>query len=323
MPTLSDSNVISPRIDPRHRRLDWPVILAIGALHLGCLAAPWTFSWTGLMLVPVLYWAGIGLGIGMGYHRLLTHRSYQTPKIVEYLLTILATLNWQGGPIRWVGTHRLHHRYSDRPADPHSPRHGFTWAHALWCMYQDGEGFDPNAAALDLGRDPVHAWLDRYFYVPQFVLALGLYGGGWALGGHELALSWLVWGVCVRTVLGYHGTWFVNSASHTWGYRNFNTADDSRNNWWVALLSFGEGWHNNHHAQQRSAAHGMRWYEFDPTYWTISLMEIVGLARRIVRPRRPSKPAPLLRSSGRLQTRHRHQPQSGATTHGYRQGYPG
>ncbi|QNN21841.1 hypothetical protein HED60_05990 [Planctomycetales bacterium ZRK34] len=287
--TTHNLQTVAPSIDRHHRRLDWPVIIAIGALHLGCLAAPWTFSWTGLMLVPVLWWIGIGLGIGLGYHRLLTHRSYRTFRIVEYILTIFATLNWQGGPIRWVGTHRLHHHDSDQPADPHSPRHGFTWSHALWCMYHDTDEFKPHDAAKDLARDPIHVWLDRYFYIPQFVLAAGLYAGGWALGGNALALSWVVWGICVRTVFCYHATWLVNSAAHTWGYRNFKTSDNSRNNWGVALLSFGEGWHNNHHAQQRSAAHGMRWFEVDLTYATICLMGRMGLAWRIVRPIRPSK----------------------------------
>jgi fatty-acid desaturase len=289
----SDPSVIAPWIDRRNRRLDWPVILAIGGLHLGCLAAPFTFSWTGLALVPILLWVGTGLGVTLCYHRLLTHRSYRTPKAVEYALTVLATLDWQGGPIRWVGTHRLHHRDSDRPGDPHSPRHGFTWAHMLWCMYHDSAEFNPYDAARDLQRDPGMVWLDRWFFLPQLVLAAGLYAGGWALGGHMLAVSWVVWGICVRTVVAYHTAWLTNSAAHTWGYRNFQTTDNSRNTWWRAPFSFGEGWHNNHHAQQRSAAHGMRWFEIDPTYWTICLMGRLGLATRIVRPERPKSRARL------------------------------
>jgi len=147
------------------------------------------------------------------------------------------------------------------------------------------EGFFPEDFARDLIRDPFIESLNLWFWVPQVILALDLYAIGWLLGGHTLAISWIVWGIALRTVLVFHGTWFVNSATHTWGYRNFeNTGDGSRNLWWVALISFGEGWHNNHHGAQRSAAHGMRWYELDPTYWTINLMSWFGLASKIVRP---------------------------------------
>lgn len=273
-----------PQIDPKNRRLDWVVISAIGALHVLALAAPLTFSWSGLAVMLVLAWMGGGLGITLCYHRLLTHRSFKTPKWLEYVLTIIGTCNWQGGPIMWVGTHRLHHAESDQPGDPHTPRHGAIWSHVVWTLFDHVPGFQPRAAAKDLLRDPVMVLIDRYFYVPQFGLALLVAGGGYAVGGWSLALSWVVWGVALRTVVVYHGTWAVNSASHMWGYRNFETTDGSRNNWWVSLLSFGEGWHNNHHAQQRSAAHGMRWWEFDLTYATIRLMSWVGLAWDVVEP---------------------------------------
>lgn len=254
-------------------------ILGIGLMHLGCIAAPFYFSWGGLASAVLLWWLAGGLGICLCYHRLLTHRSFRTPKPVEYLLTVLGTLNWQGGPIRWVGTHRIHHKHSDGDHDPHTPHHGFNWSHIFWCFTKDPPGFHPADAAKDLQRDRVMVFLDRFHWIWQFVVA----GALLAIGG----LPWLLWGCCVRTVFTYHATWFVNSAAHTWGYRSHETGDDSKNNWWVALLSFGEGWHNNHHAHQRAAAHGRRWFEVDLTYLTIKAMSWIGLASQIVRPAEP------------------------------------
>lgn len=267
--------------------IEWGNVLGIAIAHFGSILAlfPMFFSWSAVVVLAVLFYCCGSLGMCVGYHRLLTHRSFQTFKPVEYLLTILGMLNMQGGPLRWVGTHRLHHKESDGPQDPHSPQHGFTWSHILWCMIKRPDGRDPLSASKDLQRDKALVAIDRLYVLWQLILAAILFGlGWWWLGSWAGGVGFVVWGVCVRTVISYHATWFVNSAAHTWGYRNFNTADGSRNNWWVALLSFGEGWHNNHHAQQRSAAHGMRWWEIDVTYWTIRAMELVGLARRVVRP---------------------------------------
>lgn len=276
-------------------RLDWSVVLGIGAMHVGALAAPLYFSWSGVVVAAFLYWLSGAIGITLCFHRLLTHRSFRTPRWFEYALTAAGCLAWQGGPVQWVGVHRLHHRHSDAELDPHTPRHGFTWAHVLWCMHRAPAGRDPASVTRDLTRDPTMRWLNRFFWVPQTVVAVGLYAAGDALAARGAAtsgLSWLLWGVCVRTVLVYHVTWFINSAAHTWGYQNYETRDRSKNLWWLALLSFGEGWHNNHHAHQRSAAHGLRWYEVDPTYWTIRLLAAVGLARDIVLPRPEQLPGP-------------------------------
>jgi len=274
------------------RRVDWWVVFGIGTMHLVALLAflPQFFSWSGLALLAVFAWLTGNIGITLCFHRLLTHRSFKTPKWFEYFLTICGCLAWQGAPVNWVGTHRLHHKHSDSEHDPHTPKHGFTWAHMLWCMHKDEEGMRSEDAAKDLLRDPVLRWLNRWFAVPQFILIALLLGVGWAVGGWTLAISWVVWGVALRTVLVFHGTWFVNSAAHTWGYRNFQTKDGSTNLWWVALISFGEGWHNNHHAHQRSAAHGLRWYEFDITYWMIRALGKVGLARDIVVPSEDKMP---------------------------------
>ncbi len=254
-------------------RIRWDHFWGIGLLHVLCLAAPFTFSWSALAVSVFLYWLACGLGISMGYHRLLTHRGFETSRAFYYLLAILGTLNFQGGPIHWVGIHRVHHRDSDTDDDPHSPRHGFLWAHVLWCVCHDPMDRDTSVAAGDLKKDRFIVWLDKWFVLPQFVLGVVLYFlGGW---------SWVIWGVAVRTVFTYHTTWAVNSASHTWGYKNFETKDDSKNLWWVAALSWGEGWHNNHHAYQRSARHGLKWFELDFTWWSLVLLEKFGVVRKL------------------------------------------
>lgn len=280
-------------------QFDWVSLIGITLLHIGAVFAffPAFFTWQAVVAAIIMYWLCGGIGITLGYHRLLTHRSFKTYKPLEYLIAIIGTLNWQGGPAMWVGTHRIHHTESDQEGDPHSPRHGFTWAHATWTLKKHPEGYDPRKAAKDLLRDPIMAAIDKYFIIPLIGITIAFYflgelltpGGGWSM---------VIWAICLRTVVGYHTTWLVNSAAHTWGYRNFKTTDDSRNNFLVALLSFGEGWHNNHHAQQRSAAHGMRWWEFDITYLTIRAMGLVGLAWDIVKPvpnftnvPKPAKPA--------------------------------
>lgn len=268
-------------------RVNWSVVIGIAVMHIAAVAAPFFFTWTGLVLMFVMIWLSGNVGITLCYHRLLTHRSFKTPKWFEYILTLCGCLAWQGGPAQWVGIHRIHHKHSDEDADPHTPRHGFTWAHALWCMHHDAEGQKGLDAAKDLMRDPGLRLLNKWFWVPNMALVPILYfAGQWAAsaGVSASGLSWVLWGIALRIVIVYHGTWFVNSASHTWGYRNFQTSDNSTNLWWVAVLSFGEGWHNNHHAHQRSAAHGLRWYEIDITYWQIRALALVGLARDLVLP---------------------------------------
>ncbi len=276
---------------PRLRDLDWAVVLGITAMHLGVVAAPFFFSWSGLWICLGLIWLTGAIGITLTYHRLLTHRSFRVPRWLEYTFTIIGCMAWQGGPVQWVGVHRIHHKESDTDADPHTPRHGFTWAHMFWCMVKNpASTMHAEDAARDLQRDPGMRWINKLFWLPQFGLSAGLLFAGAAIGGWTLGISWLVWGVAVRTVFVYHGTWFVNSASHTWGYRNFETTDGSRNLWWVGLIGFGEGWHNNHHAHQRSAAHGLKWYEFDFTWWTIRFLKLVGLARDVKLPKPEQMP---------------------------------
>ena len=288
MPQHTITRRLSRRRGVSLDNLDWPILVGLAILHLGCLLAPFYFSWSGLILAGILYWLSGAIGIALCYHRLLTHRSFKTPKWFEYILTGLGCLAWQGGPAQWVGTHRLHHKHSDEELDPHSPNHGFTWSHVLWAMHKLSEGRQGADAARDLQRDCGMRVLNRYYWIVPIVTAAMLFlGGEWAshLGLNTSGLSWVLWAVCVRTVVLYHNTWFVNSAAHTWGYRNYDTKDRSANLWWVALLSFGEGWHNNHHADQRAAGYGHRWLEIDLTYWTIRLLGCVGLARDINHPR--------------------------------------
>jgi stearoyl-CoA desaturase (delta-9 desaturase) len=223
-----------------------------------------------------------GIGICMTYHRLLTHRSFATrPKALEYLLTIIGCCSSEGGPIGWVADHRKHHAHSDEEDDVHSPNRGFNWAHFLWWMTPDVTALHTPEYyakwAPDLNADSVHRFLDRW----HFVFPLLLFGALYAIGG----MPWLVWGGFMRSVLVLHVTWLVNSATHMWGYRTHETRDKSTNLWWVGLLAYGEGWHNNHHAFQTSARHGMRWWEVDMTYWGIRLMSLVGLAYAIKLPR--------------------------------------
>jgi stearoyl-CoA desaturase (delta-9 desaturase) len=257
----------------------WDIVIGIAVLHLGALAAPWFFSWKA-------FWAFIALqtltamGITLAFHRLLTHRSFKTPKWLEYILTLFGSLAIQGGPIKWVATHRVHHAFSDRPQDPHSPNHGFWWAHILWLFAYDEVLDHPvkhKRYASDLASDPVHRFIERTFVVQTFVLGGLLFAwGGWPA---------VIWGIFLRAVFVYHGTWLVNSAAHIWGYQTYQTNDGSRNNWWVALVSYGEGWHNNHHAYPNSAAHGLRWWEFDITYLTIRFLWLLGLVTDIHLPR--------------------------------------
>jgi fatty-acid desaturase len=248
----------------------------IAFFHIGAIAALFFFTWKALLVAGFLWWISGSLGIGMGYHRLLTHRGYKTPKWVEYFLTMCATLTLEGGPIFWVATHRIHHQHADKEGDPHSPIDDTWWAHMGWILTGKSMHHDTQTLAHyvpDLAKDKFHVWITKYHYVPMIVLGLALL----AIGG----LPFLMWGIFVRTALGLHATWLVNSATHMWGSRRFSTHDMSTNNWFVALLTFGEGWHNNHHAHPTSSRHGLRWYEVDVNWYGIWALKVLGLARQI------------------------------------------
>ncbi len=250
--------------------------LILVLLHIGAVAALFFFSWKCLIVSVVMYYIATGLGISMGYHRLHTHRSYKVPLWMEHFFALCGALTLEGGPIFWVATHRIHHQNSDQPGDPHSPRDGSWWSHIGWILF--GETNHNNTRLMskyapDLAKDPFYVWLNNYHWVPNVVLAVILYVAG--------GLPLFLWAGCLRIVFGLHATWLVNSATHMWGARRFATRDDSRNNWWVALMTFGEGWHNNHHAHPTSARHGLAWYEFDPSWLLIKVLKAFGVAKAI------------------------------------------
>jgi sn-1 stearoyl-lipid 9-desaturase len=256
--------------------LNWITAGFMIVFHALAVLALFYWSWTGLFALLFLNWVSGSLGIGMGYHRLLTHRGYKTPKAVEYFLTACGTLALEGGPINWVVTHRIHHAHTDREGDPHTPRDGRLWSHIGWILFGTAQQHDEATLrryAPDLMKDGFHRWINRWYFLPLVVQGVVLF----ALGGLPL----LLWGLFLRVVVGLHATWLVNSATHLWGRQRFQTGDDSRNSWWVALLTFGEGWHNNHHAHPTSAKHGLAWYEFDPNWLGIRFLKLVGLAREV------------------------------------------
>ena len=257
-------------------KINWSNCIVMLLLHVGAIAGLFFFSWKVFAITVFLYWMTTGLGISMGYHRLHTHRSYKVPTVLEYFFAVCGALTLEGGPIAWVAVHRIHHQNSDQPGDPHSPRDGGWWSHAGWIL--TGETLHNNTRAMskyapDLAKSPFYVWLNNWHWVPSVVLAAVLY----AIGGFPL----LSWGVFVRVVFGLHATWLVNSATHMWGRRRFATRDDSRNTWWVALITFGEGWHNNHHAHPTSARHGLAWYEFDPSWILIKVLKAFGVAKSV------------------------------------------
>jgi len=256
--------------------MNWFTTVVLVLLHVGAIAALFTFSWSNLAAAVLCYWLATGLGISLGYHRLHTHRSYKVPLALEYFFAVCGTLTLEGGPIFWVATHRIHHQKSDQLGDPHSPRDGAWWAHVGWILFGETAHNRTRKAAKyapDLAKHRFYLWLNNYHWVAPAALGVALF----AIGGLPLFL----WAGCLRTVFGLHATWLVNSATHMWGSRRFATRDDSRNNWWVALITFGEGWHNNHHAYPVSARHGLAWYEFDLSWIEIKLLRMLGVAKGV------------------------------------------
>jgi stearoyl-CoA desaturase (delta-9 desaturase) len=256
--------------------LNWHTLIGVGIFHVLAVAALFTFSWSNLTAALILWWLAGSLGIGIGYHRLLTHRGFKTPKWVEYTLSIFGTLAIQSGPLSWVTTHRIHHAFTETEKDPHSPRNGTYWSHMGWIFTGTAQNQGESAMrrySPDLMKDRFHRVANKYYWVTPIVVGTILFAiGGWTM---------VLWAIFLRTVAGWHFTWLVNSATHLWGTRRFETRDDSRNNGLIALVTFGEGWHNNHHAHPRSAKHGLAWYEFDVNWVQLKVLEKIGLAKKV------------------------------------------
>ena len=282
-------------------KIDQHQLIFIVLLHILALLAfiPWFYSLTGFLTGIVSIFVFAMMGINIGYHRLLTHGGFSCPKWFEHTLALLGLCMLQGSPARWVAIHRLHHKYSDEQADPHSPFVSAYWGHIGWLFVRNREFYEIinyERYVRDLLRDRFYLMFEQnllWFWI-YCLHALLFFAGGYAVGWYEtgtldgsvqMGFSLLVWGVFVRTIFVLHCTWAVNSVSHLWGYQNYKTSDNSRNNWLVSLFAHGEGWHNNHHAEQMSASHGHLWYEFDLTWWVIWSLEKVGLVKNVVRPR--------------------------------------
>lgn len=282
------------------RRMVWSYAITVGLYHLVALLAvlPWFFSWTGVVLAVAGVYVFGGLGINLCYHRLLTHRGLVCPKWLEHSFAIIGVCCMQDTPARWVAVHRRHHEHSDRQEDPHSPLVNFLWGRVGWMLVENRDLVRLRIYeryAKDVLIDPLYRRLERTLLYPIIILlswavfflggvAAGILSGSSAAEAAKFGASLVIWGVFVRTVVVWHITWSVNSAAHLWGYRNYETGERSRNNWVVAILTSGEGWHNNHHADPRSARHGHRRAEIDLIFMLVQLLESVGLAWDVRRP---------------------------------------
>jgi stearoyl-CoA desaturase (Delta-9 desaturase) len=235
-----------------------------------------------------------GLGVTVGFHRLFTHRSFKTGPVLRAVLAILGSAAIEGPVISWVADHRKHHAFSDAPGDPHSPHvdhgvglggalRGLLHAHIGWLFVHDRRGARDRYAP-DLMADPVMRFVDRWFYVWAVGGVAVAFGLGWVLGGSlEAALTALLWGGAIRLMLLHHVTFSINSICHVFGRKRFETGDESRNVFWLSLITFGESWHNNHHAFPTSAAHGLRRWQIDPSWMAIRSLEAMGLVWDVVR----------------------------------------
>jgi stearoyl-CoA desaturase (delta-9 desaturase) len=268
--------------DRDDERIDWLRTAPFIAVHLACLAVFWVgVSRLALEFAFALYVLRMFAITGF-YHRYFAHRTFRTSRAVQFAFACIGAASVQRGPLWWAAHHRNHHINADTQADPHSPQvHGFLWSHVGWFL--SSKGFRTDWQRIpDLARYPELRWLDRYDVLIPVALATSLYLlGAWfrhlapqtGVTGGQL----LVWGFFVSTVVLFHATVTINSLAHRFGTRRFDTRDDSRNNVWLALLTFGEGWHNNHHFCPGSVRQGFRWWEVDLTYYGLRLLQMFGL----------------------------------------------
>ena len=263
-------------------RIDWTRLLPFIAIHVGCFAAYWVGISPVAVLIAIALYVVRMFAITGFYHRYFSHCAFRVSRTTQFVFAVLGAAGVQRGPLWWASQHRHHHAHSDQPPDSHSPvQHGFLWSHMGWFMAR--ENFATRLARVpDLARYPELHFLDRYDAVVPAVLALALYAAGSLLEHFAPALGTsgpqlLVWGFCISTVALYHATFTTNSLAHRFGRRRYATRDDSRNNAWLALLTFGEGWHNNHHHFPGAARQGFFWWEIDLTYYGLRLLAALGI----------------------------------------------
>ena len=261
---------------------NWGAVVPFFLLHLACFSVflvPFHWKWAGL---AVLSYAVRMFGVTAGYHRYFSHRTYKLNRVNQFLMAFLAQTSSQKGVLWWAAHHRDHHMNSDRENDIHSPvQRGFWWSHVGWVIANDFDSYD-SSRIQDFGKFPELRWLDKHHWVPTTLLGSAFL----ALGGPGA----FVWGYIVATVVLFHGTFSINSLAHIWGSRRFDIPDDSRNNFVLAILTMGEGWHNNHHRFKYSCRQGLRWWEVDFTFYILTMLSWVGVTRELRRPQLGADP---------------------------------
>ncbi len=290
MSTAPGDHATRPVILPRpggiesldHRRIRVRDALPIVFIHSICIGMYWTgWSLTALGVAIALYLVRM-FAITAFYHRYFSHRTFKTHRPVQFFFALLGTTAAQRGPLWWAAHHREHHRHSDHEPDPHSPGwRGVLWSHTGWFLTERGRSTNWKAIP-DWRRYPELVWLEKHHLIGPALLIAGLAAAGAVLATCFPSLGTgpgqlVVWGFGVSTTVLYHATFTINSLAHTIGTQRFNTNDDSRNNWFLALLTLGEGWHNNHHFHPGSVRQGFYWWEFDPSYWVLRAMSWIGL----------------------------------------------
>ncbi len=256
---------------PEDRRVDWVRVLPFIGMHAACLGVLAVGAPADAVLVAVVLYLVRMFAITGFYHRYFSHRTFRTSRAAQFVFAVIGASASQRGPLWWAAHHRRHHRHSDTELDVHSPRqHGFWWSHMGWIT--SARNFPTQLHEVrDLAQYPELRWLDRFDVVVPLTLAAGLFvAGGWA---------WLVWGFFVSTVVLFHCTCFINSLAHRLGTRRYETSDDSRNSWLLALITLGEGWHNNHHRYPGAARQGFFWWEIDLTYYGLKALAWLGVIR--------------------------------------------
>ena len=277
----ADNKAREAKVDPNSDQIDWTRVWPFIALHMACFAVIWV-GWSPVAVaIAVAAYLIRMFAITAFYHRYFSHKSFKTSRVIQFIFAVLGTSATQRGPLWWASHHRYHHRHSDSDKDPHSPRHGFWRSHCTWFL--DGKCFRGHDKLIkDFASYPELRWLDRYDTLIPVLMGISL----WCLGEYLSAVhpelgtnGWqlLIWGYFISTVVLIHATLSINSFAHRFGSRRYQTRDLSRNNWLLALVTLGEGWHNNHHHYSGSARQGFFWWEVDISYYILRLMAVVGL----------------------------------------------